>query len=103
MTVVRGLAVSDIYGMAALTTVQEYAAVRQAIQLLTTLDSNSNRRDIVSFSVGELSVTYAASQLEWLQKREVELAKRITARNVRKRTTPDFTGGDDSTLIGVIS
>lgn len=78
--------------MAALTTVQEYAAVREAIQLLTTLDSSSERRDIVSFTVGDTTVSYSSSQLEWLQKREIELARRITCRNVRKRVTPDFSG-----------
>ena len=78
--------------MAALTTVQEYAAVREAIQLLTTTDTDGNRRDVVSFSLGDMQVSYAANQLEWLQQRERELAKRITQRNSRKRVTPDFSG-----------
>ena len=81
--------------MAALTHAQEYAAVREAIQLLTTLDTSGNRRDIVSFSVDGLTVTYAASQMSWLQDRERELAKRITQRNSRKRVTPDFSGSGD--------
>jgi len=79
--------------MAALTTVQEYAAVRQAIQILTTLDGDGNRRDMASFAVDGMQVSYGANQLEWLQNRERELAKRITQRNSRKRVTPDFTGG----------
>lgn len=78
--------------MTALTHAQEYAAVREAIQLLTTLDSSGNRRDVVSFNVGDMSFTYASNQLSWLQDREKELAKRLTCRNVRKRVTPDFTG-----------
>ncbi|MEN6360053.1 MAG: hypothetical protein ABFD59_08355 [Smithella sp.] len=82
--------------MAALTTAAEYAAVREAIQLLTTLDGSGNRRDIVSFGVGDTTVSYAASQLSWLQSRERELAKRLTVRNSHKRVTPDF-GGSSST------
>lgn len=79
--------------MAALTTQQEYDAVRQAIQQLTTLDSGGNRRDIVSFSIaGDLSVTYSAQQLPLLQDRERELAKRLSQKNIRKRTTSDFSG-----------
>lgn len=78
--------------MAALTTVQEYAAVRECIQQLTTLDSTGARRDIASFTLGGMTVSYNTSQLKWLQEREVELAKRITQRNVRKRVTPDFSG-----------
>lgn len=76
--------------MTALSHAAEYAAVREAIQLLTTLDGSGNRRDIATFNVGDLTVTYAASQLTWLQERERELAKRLTIRNVRKRVTPDF-------------
>mgnify|MGYP001585467525 CR=1 FL=1 len=78
--------------MAALTHAQEYAAVREAIQILTTLDSTGARRDMASFNLGDMQVTYAASQLPWLQDRERELAKRLTVRNSRKRVTPDFTG-----------
>jgi hypothetical protein len=73
--------------MALLTTAQEYAAVREAIQTLTTTGSN-----MVSFNVDGITVTYAASQMDWLQNREEVLAGRITARNRRKRTQPDFTG-----------
>ena len=76
--------------MAALTTSAEYQAVREAIQRLTTLDDDGNRRDRVAFTVDGMSVTYAASQLQWLQAREVELANRICNRNRRKRTSPDF-------------
>jgi hypothetical protein len=77
--------------MAALTTAQEYAAVREAIQLLTTLNTDGTRRDIVSVtSPGGMSVTYAASQMDFLQKRELELARRLTIRNTRKRTFPEF-------------
>lgn len=76
--------------MAAITTALEYAAVREAIQQLTTLDSDGNRRDIVTFTLDGMTVSYASNQIDWLQKRELELAKRLTIRNVRKRVTPDF-------------
>ncbi len=76
--------------MAALTTSQEYQAVREAIQLMTTLDASGKRRDRVSFSIDGMSASYAASQLPWLQEREVVLANRICNRNRRKRTSPDF-------------
>ena len=76
--------------MAAISTALEYQAVREAIQLLSTLDANGKRRDRVSFSVDGMSVTYAASQIQWLQSREIELANRICNRNRRKRTSPDF-------------
>ena len=76
--------------MTAISTAAEYQAVREAIQQLTTLDANGARRDRVSFSVDGMSVTYAASQLPWLQDRERELANRICNVNRRKRTSPDF-------------
>lgn len=76
--------------MAALTTAQEYAAVREAIQKLTTLDDDGNRRDYVSIVSDGFSFTYAQSQLPWLQEREVVLANRMCTRNRRKRTAPDF-------------
>lgn len=81
--------------MAALTHAQEYSAVREAIQLLTTLDGNGARRDMVSFSVDGMTVSYSSAQLQWLQEREKELARRLTQRNVRKRVTPDYTGSVD--------
>jgi predicted type IV restriction endonuclease len=76
--------------MAALTTAQEYAAIREAIQLLTTLDSNGERRDRVSVAIEGMSISYAGNQLDYLQKREMELARRLSTRNSRKRVTPDF-------------
>lgn len=82
--------------MTAITTVLEYAAVREAIQQLTTLDDSGNRRDIVSVTFGETTITYGSNQLQWLQERERELAKRITQRNSRKRVTPDFSAGSDA-------
>jgi hypothetical protein len=82
--------------MAALTTAQEYAAVREAIQQLTTVNTDGSRRDFISITAGDMSVSYSASQLPALQERERELAKRLTVRNCRKRVTPDFSGsGDD--------
>jgi hypothetical protein len=76
--------------MAALTTSQEYQAIREAIQKITTLDDSGNRRDSVSVSIDGMAVSYSSSQLSWLQAREVELANRICNRNRRKRTSPDF-------------
>ena len=72
--------------MAALTHAQEYAAVREAIQTLTATGAS-----VATVSIDGISVTYHASQLLALQSREQVLAGRITARNVRKRVTPDFT------------
>ena len=74
--------------MAALTTAQEYASVREAIQLLST------GRAAATVSVGGMSITYIANQLVELERREETLAKRLTCRNVRKRVTPDFSEGD---------
>jgi hypothetical protein len=71
--------------MAALTVSQEYQAVREAIQTLTTTGEN-----IVNITVDGMTVQYAANQMEWLQDRENELANKICTRNRRKRTTPDF-------------
>ena len=75
----------DFRQMAALTTSQEYQAVREAIQTLT-----STGQSMVSFSVDGMAVTYSASQLPWLQSREIELAHRVCNLNRRKRTSPDF-------------
>lgn len=72
--------------MPALSIAKEYEAVRLAIQSLTTTATNT-----VSFNIGDLSVTYNAAQLPWLEKREIELARRLSQRDIRKRTTPDFT------------
>ncbi|MDD4861206.1 MAG: hypothetical protein PHH96_02215 [Smithellaceae bacterium] len=67
-----------------LTTAQEYEAVRGAIQAFATGES------VYSFSLGDMSITYHSAQAAWLQDREKELAKRLSQRNVRKRTVPDF-------------
>jgi len=72
--------------MAALTLVQEYAAVRTAIQTLSTTGT-----PVASFSVDGVQVSYSQTQLTWLQDREEVLSRRINARNIRKRTLPDFT------------
>jgi len=71
--------------MAALTNAQEYAAVREAIQTLTGTGASK-----VSVSVDGISVAYNASQLTQLAAREIELARRLSQRNIRKRTQPDF-------------
>jgi len=76
--------------MAALTTQQEYTAVREAIQQLTTLDSDGNRRDVVQFMIDGQMYSFAANQIKYLQEREEKLANRLCSRNRRKRTTPDF-------------
>ena len=75
----------DCGQMAALTTAQEYQAVREAVQTLT-----ATGQSMVSFSIDGMTVSYSASQLPWLQSREVELANRICNANRRKRTSPDF-------------
>lgn len=69
----------------ALTTAQEYQAVREAIQTLT-----GTGQSTVSVVVDGVEVTYARDQLAMLQAREIVLANRICTRNRRKRTTPDF-------------
>jgi hypothetical protein len=79
--------------MALLTTAKEYAAVREAIQTLT-----STGQSMVSFTVDGMSVQYSASQLPWLEQRERTLAGRMTAHNVRKRVTPDFSGGSNENV-----
>ena len=71
--------------MPALTTTQEYDAVRLAIQTLS-----GTGAPIASFTLGDMTVSYSAQQLPWLQEREVELARRLSQRNIRKRTAPDF-------------
>jgi hypothetical protein len=78
--------------MALLTRALEYASVRASIQLLTTLDGSGNRRDIVSTSIEGFQQSYSSSQLPDLQKREIELARRLSVRQSRKRVTPDFSG-----------
>jgi len=78
--------------MALLTTRQEYDAIREAIQKLTTLDTSGARRDTVSVSIDGMSTTYSASQLQSLTEREEILANRLCTRNRRKRVTPDFSG-----------
>jgi hypothetical protein len=70
----------------ALTTAQEYEVVRSAIQQLI------GGKQRVQFAVDGMSVTYNVSQLPQLQTREQELARRLSIRNVRKRTFSDFSG-----------
>ena len=70
--------------MALLTTDQEYRAVRQALQLF------SQGRVRASFVIDGVSVTYQQGQMEFLERREKELAARLSRRNVRKRTQPDY-------------
>jgi hypothetical protein len=72
--------------MATLTLLQEYDAVRQALQAIEGGD------EVFNFTLGDMSVSYHADQKDFLQQREIELAKRLTQRNIRKRTFPDFTG-----------
>ena len=79
--------------MAPITIAAEYTALLEAIQLLTTNDANGKRRDTVSVSADGMTLTYSSSRLQELRDRLKELAKQITIRNVRKRVTPDFSGG----------
>lgn len=76
--------------MAVLTMKQWHLAVLDAIQQLSTSDSNGKRRDFVSVSVGDISTSYSASQLPELVKLEEKLANRLNNRNRRKRTSSDF-------------
>jgi len=71
--------------MAALTTQQEYDAIREAIQTLTATGQST-----VSVSVDGMSVSYNASQMTQLAEREVVLANRICNKNRRKRVIPGF-------------
>lgn len=76
--------------MALLTTAQEYNAIREALQIFSTGKSTA------SVSIDGMTVTYQANQADFLQSREMELARRLSMRNVRKRTRPDFTEGSSS-------
>ena len=78
--------------MVAMTTAQEYTAIRSAIQAFATGKTK------VSYSIDGISVTYDVSQRDWLQSREIELASRLSCRNIRKRTTSDFSGGSGTYL-----
>lgn len=68
----------------ALTTAQEYQAIQEALQIFSTGKSTA------SVSIDGMTVTYQATQADFLQRREMELARRLSIRNVRKRTRPDF-------------
>jgi hypothetical protein len=70
--------------MPLLTTAQEYQAIREALQIFSTGKSTA------SVSIDGMQVTYQAGQAEFLHTREMELARRLSIRNVRKRTRPDF-------------
>jgi len=81
----------------AVTTQQEYDLIRAAIQAFATGAS------VYSCNVDGISVTYHAAQSNWLQDRERELAKRLSQRNIRKRVTPDFSGGNGSSVSSLIN
>lgn len=68
----------------ALSTAQEYQAIREALQIFSTGKSTA------SVSIDGMTVTYQSTQADFLQGREMELARRLSIRNVRKRTRPDF-------------
>jgi hypothetical protein len=72
------------------TTAQELTAIQLAIQTLTATGQSQ-----VSLSIDGVAVTYNASQLVQLGQREEVLLRRLSIRNVRKRTQSDFseTGG----------
>ena len=73
--------------MTALSTAAEYDLVRTAIQALYTtgvLPPN--------FTLGDMTISdNVPAQIAQLEKREETLARRLNQRNVRKRTSPDFT------------
>lgn len=68
----------------ALSTAQEYQAIREALQIFSTGKSTA------SVSIDGITVTYQATQADFLMRRELDLARRLSIRNVRKRTRPDF-------------
>ena len=70
--------------MPLLSTAQEYQAIREALQIFSTGKSTA------SVSIDGITVTYQAGQAEFLHQRELDLARRLSMRNVRKRTRPDF-------------
>jgi len=70
--------------MPLLSTAQEYQAVREALQIFSTGKSTA------SVSIDGIQITYQAGQAEFLHSREMELARRLSMRNLRKRTRPDF-------------
>ena len=72
--------------MPLLTTQQEYDQVRGIIQALMTAGTAT----VSMTSLDGMTVQYSQGQLAALQAREETLAKRLTSRNHRKRTTPDF-------------
>lgn len=69
----------------ALSTAQEYQAIREALQIFSTGKSTA------SVTIDGMTVSYQSTQADFLQSREMELARRLSIRNVRKRTRPDFT------------
>ena len=63
---------------------QELTVVRNAIQQIT------NGKAVAIVRIGTMSLQYDASRLKWLTDREEILLQRLSIRNVRKRTRPDF-------------
>jgi hypothetical protein len=70
--------------MPLLSTAQEYASIREALQLF------SQGKATASVTIDGMTVSYQATQADYLMKREKDLAMRLSVRNVRKRTRPDF-------------
>jgi hypothetical protein len=70
--------------MASLTTAQELESIRAALQLF------SQGQSTASVTIGDISLTYQSTQAQFLVDREKELLRRLSVRNVRKRTLPDF-------------
>jgi len=68
----------------ALTVAQEYQAIREALQLF------SQGKATASVTIDGMTVAYQSTQADYLMKREKDLAMRLSVRNVRKRTRPDF-------------
>ena len=78
----------------AYTTAAELDAVRATIQSI-----HATGRSLASFSVDGQAMSYegTAAQLPALEHREETLMRRLSYRNMRKRTASDFSGttGDD--------
>jgi hypothetical protein len=83
--------------MPALTTQQKYDAVNVAIDTYTAGGS------VYSFNLGDMSVTYRSDQIEQLTRLRDKFAHDLTMRNIRKRVTPDFSGGNGSSASSLIN
>lgn len=76
-----GVAGATFSGMSAKTTLQELDDLRTAIQSLVSSGASTVTID---------GVTYSRVSLAQYQQREDQLLRRLSIRNIRKRTVPDY-------------